>query len=59
MSKGIVKIQGTGKDIFDLLVIYSKQISNYFEVDEEDLTFSQVLEYFDTFQQKEFGLVIS
>jgi len=59
MNKETGTIQGTGKDIFDLLVIYSKQISNYFGVDEEDLTFSQILEYFDTFNKREFGLVIS
>lgn len=59
MNKETIKMQGTGKDVFNLLVVYSPHIANYFGVDEEYLTFDQVLEYFDTFQKNEFGLIES
>jgi hypothetical protein len=54
-----VKINCKCKDIFNLLVQYSDTIANYFGINEEDLTFSQVLEYFDTFQRDKVQLIES
>lgn len=51
-----IVLKATGKEIFNFLACESNKIAAYFNVDEEDLTFSQILDYYDSHKEITYAL---